>query len=103
MGGSIDPAFPSGRVPSAAEHAAWIEANEPQPMPDDFMPEITETDEMVAAHLHEGGLTLNLGFHKSPDAAVNARRLLQLRYSMWQAKELVRLGRADELGLDGGA
>jgi hypothetical protein len=67
-------------------------------MPDDFDPPITQEDDWTVCRMvYDGVHTINLGFPRSGDPFHDGRTLRMLRLSVWQACEMFRLGRAEEL------
>lgn len=72
-------------------------------MPDDFAPEFIEDDETVSSYARyirpdgQGRVNLSLGFRRTGSDDEDARMRVALRQSMWQASELVRLGKMEEL------
>lgn len=73
----------------------------PRSMPDGWgLDLVTEAPDKFNARWRQdgNGTTISLGFWKTPETLANLDRyLLALRSSLWQAAELVRLGRLDML------
>ena len=89
-----------------AEYAELV-ASEPRGMPDDFSPELSVHDHpeqgrnviCYARGTFPDGAKANvsLGFTMTRDPVKDGRLMLALWRSVWQAMELVRLGRLKEV------
>lgn len=68
-------------------------------MPEDFAPELIIADGTIRFCIPRliDGQDFGLAFAPTGDPRYDGKLLNTLRESIWQASELVRLGRADEL------
>lgn len=72
-------------------------AHQPQPMPADFRPTLTDFGHTVVCQ-HANGQFVNMGFTKSGNAAQDCLLAESLREQVWWTLEAARLGYLDAMG-----